>query len=173
MEELKSPLQVSTPPDFPSLKNEYGIFLGGSIEMGKAVDWQQQFIKDFSKKNQYRKNDKHVSYVFNRNFRILNPRRSDWDSSWVQSIKDPQFFQQVTWELEYLEKAWARVFYFAGDTLSPISLLELGKFGAHPNTFILWDKDYKRAGNLEIFCHRYNLEVAPDMDSIITKLSFL
>ena len=65
------------------------IFLAGSIEMGKAIDWQQEIV-DLLK-------DEDVI--------ILNPRRDNWDSSWIQSIDNPQFREQVEWELYGVENA--------------------------------------------------------------------
>jgi hypothetical protein len=35
---------------------------------------------------------------------VLNPRREDWDSSWIQSIDNPQFREQVEWEIYALTK---------------------------------------------------------------------
>lgn len=45
------------------------IFLAGSIDMSKAENWQDRFQREFADSNVV----------------ICNPRRNDWDSSWVQS----------------------------------------------------------------------------------------
>jgi len=163
---------VLTPPDFPNVTGKKSIFLGGSIEMGKASDWQSAFIHKFEKKFGLHPDSPSYSLIAPeiQNYVILNPRRPDWDSSWKQSIKDPNFFQQVVWELDYLERATCRVFYFATETLSPITLLELGKFHAYRNTFVCWEGGYKREGNLEVFFHRYNLDWFPTMDAVINKI---
>ncbi len=55
------------------------IFLAGSIEMGKAIDWQSEV----------------VNALADTDLTLLNPRRADWDSSWVQSIDNAQFREQV------------------------------------------------------------------------------
>lgn len=55
------------------------MFLAGSIEMGQAENWQDIMTKYFEK-----------------DFNIFNPRRDNWDSSWVQSFDNPDFFQQVS-----------------------------------------------------------------------------
>lgn len=163
------------PPEFPSLKRRHGIFLGGSIEMGTAINWQKIFVDEFRDgfilNRQWLKPDQEPTYSYDmERYVILNPRRDNWDSSLEQSIKNPTFFQQVTWELSYLEQAEHRVFYFAQDTISPISLLELGKFhkAKHGYTYIYWDPEYKRAGNLEVFCNRYGLEVFTNFNDIIS-----
>ena len=36
-------ITVHTPPVFPQINPYRGIFLGGSIEMGEAEDWQRYF----------------------------------------------------------------------------------------------------------------------------------
>lgn len=53
-------------PNPVTIDQEYiNVFLAGSIEMGKAKEWQKEFIEALS--------DKPI--------RFLNPRRNDWDSS--------------------------------------------------------------------------------------------
>jgi nucleoside 2-deoxyribosyltransferase len=86
------------------------VFLAGSIDMGKAVNWQEQV----------------TAALENYDCTILNPRRDDWDSSWKQDITDPKFREQVEWELDCLEKADIVVYYFDPDGQAPITLLELG-----------------------------------------------
>ena len=63
------------------------VFLAGSIEMGKAENWQEKVTKVF--------ND--LGYI------VFNPRRDDWDSTWTQEFSNSQFYQQVNWELNSLE----------------------------------------------------------------------
>lgn len=77
--ETQSPNRVK-----PGLIN---IFLGGSIEMGNAIEWQKDVVDALS--------DLPVQ--------LLNPRRDDWDSSWEQTIDNPEFKKQVEWELNSLE----------------------------------------------------------------------
>ena len=88
------------------------VFLAGSIEMGKAIDWQNQIMEKC----------KDLDVTF------LNPRRDDWDNSWEQKITNPNFREQVEWELSALEDSDKIVFFFDPNTTSPITLLELGLF---------------------------------------------
>lgn len=154
-------VRVITPPSF-EVVNPYRItlFLAGSIEMNKAEEWQKLLI------------NKIVKEVSNKKIDIYNPRRENWDISIKQSIEDPAFYQQVRWELDYLENAKYRVFYFAPDTLSPISLLEYGKFYTYPNTSIVVHPDYQRAGNLEVFCNKYGIIIHRNFDDLIYKLKW-
>jgi hypothetical protein len=124
------------------------IFLAGSIEMGKAEDWQSQMQQLFIKKNKVT---------------LLNPRREEWDSSWNQDIENPQFYQQVNWELNALEKSDLIFMYFAPGTQSPISLLELGLFAHTGKMVVCCPKGFWRKGNVDIVCDRYGIPVFSDL----------
>ncbi len=73
---FKPPMRV----DLQDLDPRPSIFLAGSIEMGKAEDWQTQLTNLLT------------------GVRVFNPRRDDWDPSWTQSITNPNFKEQVEWE---------------------------------------------------------------------------
>lgn len=117
------------------------IFLAGSIEMGTAIDWQKEFITNCNN---------HYKYIF-------NPRRDNWDSSWTQSIHNPQFNEQVSWEMTALDIAEAIFMYLAPSTKSPISLLELGLYANSGKLIVCCPKDFWRRGNVEMVCNRYNI----------------
>lgn len=155
-------IKVHKPPVFPQMNPYKSIFLGGSIEMGKAEDWQSEFIKKASE-NRY---GKLTSSIWD----ICNPRRDDWDNSWLQSIENAQFYQQVQWELTHLERCQHKVFYFAANTLSPITLLELGAFHKEKNVYIYVSPEYLRLGNIQVFANRYNLPLYSSLDEIISKI---
>jgi len=117
------------------------IFLAGSIEMGAAEDWQSKVVKDMA----------------NYEVVLLNPRRDNWDPSWVQSIDNPKFTEQVTWELDEMTNADIVIFYFDETTKSPITLLELGLACGQANQQIIVccpDK-FWRKGNVDIVCSRF------------------
>jgi len=149
MREIKSPCKLEWRPD------ETAIFLGGSIEMGTAEDWQSKLVNELVDKNV-------VS---------LNPRRDQWDSSWEQSINNPLFREQVNWELNALEAADLVVFYFDPKTLAPITLLELG-LHAHlgQRVIVCCPSGYWRRGNVEIVCDRYNLKFTNTFDDLVQEL---
>lgn len=121
--------------------NKRTVFLAGSIEMGKAVNWQEEWSKRFEEEG----------------WNVLNPRRDDWDASWVQDFTNPQFYQQVEWELKGQERADLILMYLAPDTISPISLLELGLFAATGRLHVVCPKGFQRRGNVEIVCERYGI----------------
>src|SRR5687767_2483934 len=124
---LKPPQPIILPPALPS------VFLAGSIEMGAAGDWQAEF--------ETRLADLDVV--------ILNPRRDEWDASWVQSIDHPQFRGQVEWELDGQEQATHIAMYFAAETKAPITLLELGLFARSGKVVVGCPLGFWRRGNIE------------------------
>jgi hypothetical protein len=123
------------------------VFLAGSIEMGKAVDWQQAVVEKLQETNLI----------------ILNPRRETWDESWHQTITDPEFREQVEWELDALTAADFILFNFIPDTLSPISLLELGLF-KDKQLFVCCPDGYWRKGNIEVVCKRFGIPLFNKME---------
>ena len=130
------------------------IFLAGSIEMGKAADWQSQVTKALE----------------NTDYIILNPRRDDWDSSWKQDISNPQFYEQVSWELEALDMADVIIMHFVPDTMSPISLLELGLHANSGKLLVSCPEGFWRRGNVEIVCKTYGIPFFTSIDALINNL---
>jgi hypothetical protein len=116
------------------------LFLAGSIEMGRAVQWQEEVVNHFKNWN---------------NLNIMNPRRDNWDSSWKQSIGNPDFREQVNWELNMLQQADVVAVYFDKDTMSPITLLELGLHARDQKLVVCCPDGFWRQGNVEIVCNRF------------------
>ncbi|KAI1522266.1 hypothetical protein PtrSN002B_012223 [Pyrenophora tritici-repentis] len=121
------------------------VFLAGSIEMGKATEWQRDVMEQLK--------DLPVA--------VLNPRRDDWDSSWKQRASDPNFLAQVTWELEGLEKVDTVLMYLEPGTVSIISMLELGILVGRLSTSLVLccPEDFHRIGNVEVTAKRYGVPV--------------
>jgi hypothetical protein len=118
----------------------YSLFLGGSIEMGKAEDWQTRVANALD--------DLPVL--------ILNPRRDDWDASWAQDpTPGTKFHEQVEWELFGQQFCDTHAYYFCAGTKSPITLLELGMFGHSANVHIYCTPNFWRYGNVKMVCDYY------------------
>ena len=146
MIEIKSPeITVKDPGQFT-------IFLGGSIEMGKAEHWQKRLANDLSDVD---------------NITLFNPRRDDWDSSWIQDpTPGTQFHEQVMWELKHQERCDMIVYYFDPGTISPITLLELGAF-SYKNVIVCCPKEYSRYGNVKILCNERYIEFVETYDELV------
>lgn len=145
----------------PEPKNAYyndkhaKIFLAGSIEMGKAEDWQA-VIPELFKDRQ--------------NLVFFNPRRDDWDSSWEQKESNPQFSGQVNWEMDKLDECDIIFMYFSPETKSPISLLELGMHAASQKMIVCCPDEFWRKGNVDIVCSRHNIPVYNTLEAAIGRL---
>jgi len=130
------------------------IFLAGSIEMGKAEDWQTKITKLLE---EYQGT-------------LLNPHRDHWDSSWKQNITNKKFKEQLEWEFSGLEKSDYIIMYFAPNSKSPISLLELGLFSRNHKIICCCPKKFWRRGNVEFICKKFKLPLLDSLDEIITRL---
>lgn len=134
---------------------KHKVFLAGSIEMGKAEEWQKR-VEGFFKN--------HKDMV------LLNPRRDNWDNSIVQSQDDPEFNNQVCWELEGLEKSTKIIMYIDPNSKSRISLLELGLYARSGKIDVICPKGFDRRGNIEVTCTRYNVPLYEDLDLYLNDL---
>lgn len=147
MKIIKPPHPIHLNP----LKNHTTIFLAGSIEMGAAVDWQTMLADEF----------------LGANITFYNPRREEWDSSWTQEITNPQFYQQVNWELNALDAADIIIMFFDPNTKSPISLLELGLYASSGKLLVCCPEGFWRKGNVDIVCDRYSIPTFNSLEALI------
>ena len=144
--EIQPPYKVEVPEGY------YTLFLAGSIDMGKAELWQDRVIKELE--------DLPIAF--------LNPRRKDWDSSWEQSIDNKEFNEQVTWELDGLDDSNFVVFYLDPNTMSPISLMELGLVAHTMNVQVCCPEGFWRKGNVDILCKKCGIPRHETLDELIT-----
>jgi len=124
--------------------------------MGKAEDWQSRIESELS----------------DLDMDIYNPRRDDWDSTWEQRADNPQFREQVEWELSALEAVNTIVMYLSPGTISPISLLELGLFAKPFNgrLIVCCPEGFHRKGNVDIVCQRCNIKQVEQLDDVVSLL---
>lgn len=102
----------------------------------------------------------------------LNPRRDDWDSTWEQKISNPQFNEQVNWELQGIEEAEKVIIYFDPATKSPISLLELGYLAGNcpEKCIVICPEGFWRKGNVDVVCDRYRIKQLPTLEAAMRSL---
>ncbi len=142
-------MKIIKPPDPIEIEGPC-VFLAGSIEMGKAINWQslvQETLADEAGT-------------------ILNPRRDDWNSALVQSADNPDFREQVYWELTGLQLADIIALFFDPLTKSPISLLELGLFARSGKMVVYCPEGFWRKGNVDIVCQTYNVPRVESVDAL-------
>lgn len=134
------------------------VFLAGSIDMGKAEDWQTWVANYFVDKDP------------NNRLGLISPRRDHWDNSWEQSLDNIKFFEQVNWEYNYLSLSHHIFMNLLPESKSPISLLELGMFADSGRMIVTCPKGFWRKGNVDYVCKRYNI---PEFESLNDSLPFL
>lgn len=150
MEVIKAPENASW-----NIQNHTTVFLAGSIEMGKAEDWQAVIPELFKDRDK---------------LTFLNPRRDDWDSSWEQKESNLQFSKQVNWEMDMLDACDIIFMYFSPETKSPISLLELGLYAKSHKMIVCCPDEFWRKGNVDIVCSRYGIPVYNTLEAAIGRL---
>jgi hypothetical protein len=128
MKYIEAPKRAKGRSGVPSL------FLGGGISSCKL--WQDKLIQELK----------------DYNVTIYNPRRKDFDIN-NQKISE----EQIKWEYKYLHETNILVFYFAEETLCPITLFELGAalernlHGVNKQSiFIYCEPEYKRKFDVEL-----------------------
>ena len=143
---------IYLPPQNIAFRNraKKSIFLAGSIEMGAAEKWQESL----------------GDWLLEKNYNVFNPRREDWDSSWIQTYESPQFSQQVKWELNALEKSDIIIMYLDPNTKSPISLLELGLYANSKKLWVVCPDGFWRKGNVEVVCSLYDIPLFNSLDEL-------
>jgi hypothetical protein len=129
------------PHKHPVITGRDRVFLAGSIEQGAAEEWQALAGAELVKQGAV----------------VFNPRRDNWDPSWVQSASNDQFRGQVEWELEAMELADIILMHFDPQTKSPITLLELGLYAENGKLVVSCPVGFWRLGNVEIVCGRYGV----------------
>jgi hypothetical protein len=138
-------------------KQGFKVFLSGSIDMGKAEDWQTKLS----------------AALDDQDIMILNPRRDDWDDTWEQSLNDERFVEQVQWELEAMEAADVIAVHFTKDSFSPITLLELG---LHATTewnmlsskqVVYCEEGFYRKGNVDVVCRYYGIDQEDNFEDFV------
>ena len=132
---------IVRPPYPVDLKNKTSVFLAGTIDNGDSVDWQSEVEQSLSAFNVI----------------IMNPRRDKWKDEWIQSINNAQFKTQVEWELRGLEISTIIFLYFAANSKSPISLLELGLHAKSNKLIIVCPSGFWRLGNIKIVAEKYGI----------------
>jgi len=148
---IKPPSEVMYP-----MSKLYSVFLAGSIEMGKAENWQDKVEKALSD----------VVGI------IINPRRDDWDSSWEQTLESPQFVEQVEWELTGLERCDSIMMYFDPDTIAPITLMEFGLYArcSSRKLKVCCPEGFWRKGNVDIVCREYGIQQYSTIEALIDRI---
>lgn len=143
---------IKPPQKIPLKKGRLAVFLAGTIDQGNSIDWQTKIIEQLIPIDPF--------------MDIYNPRRDEWDASWEQTTDNPNFVEQVNWELDGIEVADVVYIYFAPESQSPISLLELGLVAERAHIVVCCPKGFWRKGNIDIVCRRHNIPVLETFEEL-------
>jgi hypothetical protein len=114
------------------------IFMAGSIT--GAEDWQKELA--YTPATQHGIISLRIIDVLN----VFNPRRSNYDA-----LNPELEREQITWEYQCIHQCDYILFWFAPETLAPITLFELGSAlhtHDHDKIFIGTDPEYKRKNDV-------------------------
>ncbi|KAI1768654.1 hypothetical protein GGR53DRAFT_384825 [Hypoxylon sp. FL1150] len=126
------------------------VFLAGTTTPTADRDWREILIESLA--------DQPVT--------VINPYRSDWDSTWREEITCQPFREQVQWELDMQGSADIIVFYFHPSTDAPISLLELGLAAGTKKPIVVCPEGYKKRGNVLLVVEHYELEAVDNLEAV-------
>lgn len=129
----------------------FTVFLAGSIDQGKAIDWQKEITEMLS------------AYPIT----VFNPRRDNWNANLVQDISNDDFRFQVEWELDRLDECDLILMYFDPNGQAPITLLELGLHATSVKTIVCCPDGYWRKGNVQVVCERFGIPLHNTLDTFI------
>jgi hypothetical protein len=139
-------MQMISPPSRTRPRHPT-IFLAGTIDMGHGSDWQSamgRFCADLP-------------------ITFYNPRRTGWQADWdlfgPRGAIHPQLKHQILWEMKRLDTSDAIVMWLEDDSISPISLLEMGLHAHEGKVIIGCPPGYARAANVYITCRAYGIPV--------------
>ena len=127
--------------------NDYSIFLAGAIDMGAAVDWQAQVIKELAGLD---------------GLTLVNPRRENFTPDTLD--------EQIAWELDALERVNVILMWFPKNARAPISFFEAGLYMRTNKLFIGAEPGFYRRRNLELTCERYGVRLYDVLGAMVSRL---
>lgn len=135
------------------------VFLAGTIDNGDSNNWQNSIVET-------------LKSFGGEEIIVFNPRRDDWNSSWEQSIHYPEFYRQVQWEMDCMERADIIYMNFEENSKSPITLLEFGLYAKSNKLIVNCHDNFWRKGNIEMVCEKYNIHLYNNFEESINQLYY-
>lgn len=143
-------MNIITPEEFKinsKLEDNKSVFLGGTIDNGDSLNWQ----------------DKTITELINlgiSNINIYNPRREHW----LSKDQHQENEYQIKWEQEHLDKSDLIVIVLLDDSKSPISLLEMGLYAESKKLIVFCTPNFYRWDNVRLTCEKYHIPLIQDND---------
>jgi hypothetical protein len=127
------------------------VFLAGS--MGK--DWRGELMK----------------LLGDSVFVFVDPTIEDWENEvGEESLDNPKYVRQVTWEQDGLRNSDVVVFHFDETSLAPISLFEFGYISGK-DIIVHLDGKYQKDGYIRIVCGKDGIPIANSVKELASMLT--
>jgi nucleoside 2-deoxyribosyltransferase len=140
-------------------KDPIKIFFAGSIDNGMTEEWQDKLFRDI--------NDTPTEAELKKDIVCFNPRRKNWSK-----LEEDKLTEQIEWELNHIDVADLVVVYFADDSYSPITMLELGTLLArHKNIVIYCSPKFYRYRNIRVTSERYGYSVCETYEEFLDSVN--
>lgn len=135
---------VASVPSLYIPENGPKIFLAGSMDNDNEENWRKETI-DYINKSWFEDRTNTESIT------IYNPKRNE---GWSVDLEN----EQATWNISMLNIADYIILYLTGDSVSPVSLLELGLHARDKKLFLAINDDYLRKNIAKFYysCYGYN-----------------
>jgi hypothetical protein len=117
------------------------IFLAGTIDDGNCENWQKAVVEALKE--------------YSHSVEVYNPRRDDWD----KGAGAEAVMKQINWEQDHLNDSDVIFMVLKNDSLSPISLLELGEFADTGKVIVFCEQSFWRFWNVADCCLRFGLKL--------------
>lgn len=138
-------------PPTGSTTRKYSVFLAGTIEMGKAIQWQRHmlhFLQDLP-------------------IAVYNPRRGSWNKASTDEELTRNFHTQVVWEKVNLARASVICFFFDHPTKSPVTMMELGEWAASNKVVVCCNSKFWKAKNVHIQCAYHGIPCVETFEELV------
>lgn len=131
--------------------NKEYLFLAGSMDLERGSTWRSFLIMKLSD---------------NENFHFLDPTNKNHDI-----LTDGEMEAHVGWELQAMKMSDRIVLNFLTDSLSPISLIELGMYVASNKMVVVCPLEFYKRKYIETLCNTYQTPIVSSLDEVIEFLS--
>lgn len=122
------------------------IFLAGSMATGSQVNWRQTVIDAFGEK-----------------YHFLDPTNLKHDS-----LTDVEMRNHIKWEFDGLRIADFILLNFLPDSLSPISMVELGMYIASKKLIVVCPKEFYKWRYIDTLCKEHNTLIFNQLEEVLT-----
>lgn len=153
--ELKIDFTVVTVPSLFLPTEGVKIFLAGSIDCDNDEHWREEII-EYIRTDWFEEKDNTESIT------IYSPRREE---EWSFDMEN----EQAAWDISMMDAADYIILHLTGESVSPVSLLELGVFINSPKLFFSINDDYvrKNIALLYFSCYGYNRISKSPQESVV------